>query len=238
VDVTREEKAAHVLGGGGRLRLVALATAIACLPLSAAAHAAVGVTPSAGGSTVSTSGTPADADVSTAEPLVSPQYQAKIADTAARVGATGPAADPSGGVVTDVAPRSRPASLQTQLTGPSRARPAAVDAAWYRTQNTRYQLLHDSFNHLRNAIAQSKNRIDPIRTSVSASLLRENSQQISRQIGRRDAQAPDARVISSGHARLLLRLGVGLGLAYVVFLAAWFWGTRKRAHSVTRIVRF
>jgi hypothetical protein len=39
-------------------------------------------------------------------------------------------------------------------------------------------------------------------------------------------------------ARLLLGLGLALGLAYLAFLVAWFWLTRNRTHGVARVVRF
>lgn len=36
----------------------------------------------------------------------------------------------------------------------------------------------------------------------------------------------------------LLQLGLALGLAYVVFLAGWFWKTRGGRHGIGRVVRF
>ncbi len=61
-----------------------------------------------------------------------------------------------------------------------------------------------------------------------------------------DAQDPGTKVISSAvrptgqvaDARILLRLGLALGLAYLVFLVAWFWTTRNRTHGAARVVRF
>jgi hypothetical protein len=69
-------------GGGGRLCLLALAAAGACLALSSPALAA--------------------------KTLVSPQYQSKSADTTARTWRNGPAADPSGGDPPRVAAGSDP----------------------------------------------------------------------------------------------------------------------------------
>jgi hypothetical protein len=72
------------------------------------------------------------------------------------------------------------------------------------------------------------------------------SNQIGSWIGVEHAQKPGRKLISSpvrpneriADAKLLLRLGIGLGLAYVVFLVAWFWTTRDRRHGVARVVRF
>jgi hypothetical protein len=82
--------------GGGRLLVVALAAAGAFLAFSAAAHAAVGETAVAGDSaaTAVAASTPAPAQavgasataVPAREPLVSPRYHAKIADTGAETG--------------------------------------------------------------------------------------------------------------------------------------------------------
>ena len=70
--------------------------------------------------------------------------------------------------------------------------------------------------------------------------------QIARWIALTDAQDPGTKVISSAvrptrqiaDARILFRLGLGLGLAYAAFLVAWFWTTRNRTHGVARVVRF
>jgi hypothetical protein len=195
-------------GGGGRLRLVTLAAASAYLALSAAIPAA--------------------------EALVSPQYQAKTSDTGPKGGATGPAADPTGG--SD--PQGRLTQFGSSLVGGHLpTRPPA--AAWYRTQNARYQL------HQR-----SSRRMSSRQNAMSLSFVRWNgdskTNQIDRQIVVKDAQAHGSKVISSAvhpgeqvaDARLLLRLGIALGLAYLVFLVAWFWTTRDRRHGVTRVMRF
>jgi hypothetical protein len=38
-------------------------------------------------------------------------------------------------------------------------------------------------------------------------------------------------------ARTLFQLGLALGVVYLLFLVAWFWGTRGR-HGIGRMVRF
>jgi hypothetical protein len=43
--------------------------------------------------------------------------------------------------------------------------------------------------------------------------------------------------ISSAEARFLLQLAVAFAAAYVLFLAAWFWGTRDRRSRVESAVR-
>jgi hypothetical protein len=35
----------------------------------------------------------------------------------------------------------------------------------------------------------------------------------------------------AGERRTMLRIGLGLGLVYVVFLGGWIWGTRLRSRS-------
>ncbi len=203
-------------GGRGRLRLVTLAAASACLALSVAIPAA--------------------------EALVSPQYQAKTTDTGPKVGAAGPAADPSGGGVADVAAGSDSQGRLTQfgsslVGGHLPNTPSTV--VWYRTQNTRYQL------HQR-----SSQRGGARQSDMSLSFVRWNgdskTNRIDRQIVLNVTQAHGSKVISSAvhsneqvaDARLLLRLGIALGLAYLVFLVAWFWTTRDRRHGVARVVRF
>jgi hypothetical protein len=42
---------------------------------------------------------------------------------------------------------------------------------------------------------------------------------------------------SSGRTRILVQLGIGLAIAYVVFLSLWFWVTRGRI-ARRRVVRF
>ena len=266
------DRLSHRFGGGGRLQLVTLAMAGACLALSAATHAAAGEASITGGSTtapVARAPTPAEAigapDTAalTAEPLVSPQYQAKATDTEGKAGPTGPAADPSGGDATDVAAGSDPESRLMQLAGgivgavprrlvagsqgglvarpPLSARQARtpLSAAWYRTQKSRYQLNQGSPQEISDLISAMvppflRGNLDP------------KVDQIGQQIARRDAQVNGPKVISSAvrpteqvaDARLLLRLGLALVLAYLVFLVAWFWTTRDRTHGVTRVVRF
>jgi hypothetical protein len=78
-----------------------------------------------------------------------------------------------------------------------------------------------------------------LRRLISASVPRHNYLRSDRQISGRYALTHEPGAISSGDARLLLRLGLALGLAYIVFLAAWFWRTRNRTEgAVARVVRF
>jgi hypothetical protein len=164
--------------GGGRLLVVALAAAGAFLAFSTAAHAAVGETAVAGdaAATAVAASTPAPAQavrasataVPAPEPLVSPRYQAKIADTGAETGPTGPAADPCGGGTSRAAagsdlesraeplaravPRSEPAPVQAVAPlaharpdtrrSPAALRAPAVHSArtWYQAEHSRYQL--------------------------------------------------------------------------------------------------
>jgi len=276
VDRFDHDRLSHRFAGGGRLQLVALATAGACFALSAATHAAAGEASVTGGSTttarVARAPAPAEAigapDTAalTAEPLVSPQYQAKAADTEAIAGPTGPAADPSGGDATDVAAGSDPESRLIQLAGavvgavpvPTRrlmaggqaglaarprfnarqARTAPLSVAWYRTQKSRYQL------HQRSP-QEMGDRLSAMAPPFLGDNLESKVDQIGQQIVQRDVQANGPKVISSAvrpteqvaDARLLLRLGLALGLAYLVFLVAWFWTTRDRTHGA-RVVRF
>jgi hypothetical protein len=264
------DRLSHRFGGGGRLQLVTLATAAACLALSAATHAAAGEASVTGGSTTIASvarvpapseaiGAP-DAAALTAEPLVSPQYQAKAADTEAKAGPTGPAADPSGGDATDATdvaagsdPESRPMRLAGSVVGAGgqaglaarqglsgrQGHTAPLSAAWYRTQKSRYQLHQRSSQEI-------SDRVSAMTPPFLRDTLDSKVDQIGQQISQRDAQANGPKVISSAvrpteqvaDARLLLRLGLALGLAYLVFLVAWFWTTRDRAHGVARVERF
>ena len=116
--------------GGGRLWLAGLAIAGASLALSAGAHAAVGEE--------SIVAEPLGAAVPAGETLISPQYQAKNADTAVRTGPHGPAADPSGGDVPHIAAWTGLGGRSRQTADSARRRGRA--AAWYRTRALQYQL--------------------------------------------------------------------------------------------------
>jgi len=238
----------HRLGGGGSLRLVTLAAASACLAF---------FSPSSSSPIGSAARSPAPATVVPAvELLVSPQYQAKTADTEDKAG---PAADPSGGDVAAVAagsgPRGRwtqlagavagaePLALRRVVAGPAlsapHARPVPQAEEWYRKQITRYQL------HQTSRISITRLR-SPIPSSFLDQTLGSKFNQIIKQIDGGETQAHGAKVISSpvrpteglADARLLLGLGLALGLAYLAFLVVWFWLTRNRTHGVARVVRF
>jgi hypothetical protein len=147
-----------------------------------------------------------------------------------------PAADPYGGKIAPVAAASDPPGrrIQRPLASEQRELPAA---AWYRLRNARYQWR----NEIRQKIRAQQN------TTISASVdinWRWKLDPIAAQTGQRDAQSQHPRLIPGAvrpnvaDDRLLLRLGLALGLAYLVFLVAWFWGTRDRRHGVERVVRY
>jgi len=199
---------------------------------------------------------PSSAPAVRVELLVSPQYQAKTADTEDKAG---PAADPSGGDVAAVAagsgPRGRwtqlagavagaePLALRRVVAGPAlsapHARPVPQAEEWYRTQITRYQL------HQTSRISITRLR-SPIPSSFLDQTLGSKFNQIIKQIDGGETQAHGAKVISSpvrpteglADARLLMGLGLALGLAYLAFLVLWFWLTRNHTHGVARVVRF
>lgn len=155
---------------------------------------------------------PAGAAIPTVNRLISPQYQAKPGDTATAIRLAVVVARP--------APR---AGLHVGST------------IWYRPRNVRYQLrgalLHPSHQSSRYVVNRYR--------AASRSISRDNRLRIAPQIGEGDAVTPERRPISSAEATVLLRLAFGLGLTYVLFLAAWFWRTRNRTEgAVARVVRF
>lgn len=159
-----------------------------------------------------TAAAPAGAAVPTVNRLISPQYQAKSGDTATTAGVV----------------------VLHGLTA-HRADPPGGSTTWYRTRNARYQLQIDSFL----PSAQSPGHMVNWERATSASVPRHNGLQIAPQIRRNAAVTNEPRAISSGDARLLLRLGLGLGFTYIVFLAAWFWRTRNGTEgAAARVVRF
>lgn len=155
---------------------------------------------------------PAGAAGSTENRLISPQYRAKPGDTATTAGI----------------------AVLAGLTA-YRADPHGAAAAWYRTLNRQYQLQSDSFP----LSTQSQGYARSPERAIAASVPPYNRLQIASRISRDDAATRESQAISSGDARLLVRLGLGLGLAYLVFLAAWFWRTRNSTESAAaRMVRF
>jgi hypothetical protein len=84
-------------------------------------------------------------------------------------------------------------------------------------QNSRYQLPNTIAGAPIADTRTSIHRIDPL---------------IGQQIRSQDS-APQVT-----DARRLLQLALVLALAYVLFLAGWFWKTRARPQSVGRVVRF
>jgi len=54
----------------------------------------------------------------------------------------------------------------------------------------------------------------------------------------RSSESPAGPQTKAFERKRLLELGLALGLAYIAFLAGWFWKTRGRPHGVGRVVRF
>jgi hypothetical protein len=155
---------------------------------------------------------PAGAAVPTINRLIPPQYQATSGDTATTAGV----------------------AVLAGLTA-HRAGPPGGSTTWYRTRNARYQLQNASIQ----PSAQLARYMVNLGRATSTSVPRHNRLQIAQQIRRSDAVSHEPQAISSGDARLLLRLGLGLALTYIVFLAAWFWRTRNRTEGASaRVVRF
>jgi hypothetical protein len=155
---------------------------------------------------------PARAAVPTINRLISPQYQAKSGDTATTAGV----------------------AVVAGLTAHPAGRHGGSTIS-YRTRNSRYQLQNASFL----LVARSPGYVVNPERAMSAPIPPYNRLQIAPQISTRAAVTHEPRAISSGDARLLLRLGLGLGLAYIVFLATWFWRTRNRTEgAAARVVRF
>jgi len=210
-DVARNRRharrAPRLRRGGGRLWLARLAIAGACLALSGSADAAVGERPSA---------------VHGVGMLVSPQYQAKNADTALAIGPHGPAADPFGGDAPRVAARA-------DLTG--RVRRAASSRGWYRVRALQYQF-HGDISGL------PKGRI--ARTQIGSGHLNPQAtyRSIAPQIHQEKVISNSKVGLDSQDARRLLQLGVFLGLVYVLFVVFWLWRTRNRPHAADRVVRY
>ncbi len=109
------------------------------------------------------------------------------------------------------------------------------DSTTYRRRNARYQLRSESLS----SSARLPGYIVELERDMSAPISRYNRLQIAPRIRPGNAVTDEPRPISSDDARLLVRLGLGLGLAYIVFLAAWFWRTRNRTEdAAARVVRF
>ena len=155
---------------------------------------------------------PARAAVPTVHRLISPQYQAQSGDTAATAGVAvlaGLTAHPEG--------------------------PHGGSNSWHGKRNARYQLQNAAFP----TSAQSPEHIVNRERAMSEPIPSHNPWRIASQIGRSHAATQEPQAISSSDARLLLQLGIGLGLTYIVFLAAWFWHTRNRTKgAAARMVRF
>jgi len=128
-----------------------------------------------------------------------------------------------------ISPRyhAKPGDVQSApaVERPGSSRPLA---RWYQGSNCRYQLRFP----LKSACGSSANRI--ANSQATSTLLERGGivAGIESQITRngRDGQWPQK-------TRILLRLGIGLAIAYVLFLSLWFWVTRGRM-ARGRPVRF
>jgi len=213
-------RAQRLRRGGGRLWLAGLAIAGASLAPSAGAYAAVGEKSIVAG--------PLGTAVATGETLISPQYQAKNADTAVGTGPHGPAADPSGGDAPHVAAwtglsgRSGPTADSARRRGPA--------AAWYRTRALQYQLRG-------NMSDLPKGRIALNGTKSSDANPQTNDRSIVSRIHHDKVISNATTGLDPQDARRLLQLGVFLAIVYVLFVLFWLWRMRGRPYGAGRVVR-
>lgn len=77
-----------------------------------------------------------------------------------------------------------------------------------------------------------------IQTSTAHEIDDQNARTAVIPVPDRAEQGPAEPRSPAADTRMLLELGLGLGFAYVAFLACWFWKTRDRPHGVGRVVRF
>lgn len=211
----------RALRGGGRLWLAALATAGAGLALSGSAYAAVGERP--------VSAARLGTAVAAGRSLISPQYQAKNADTALRTAPRSPAADPSGGDAPHVAAWADPRGRSVQSAGFGwQLGPAAT---WYRNRALQYQLGA-------NIAELTKGRIAARHIRSTYRNVHSNDGSIAAQIDQNKVISNNTSGLNPQDARRLLQLGLFLALAYVLFVALWLWRTRGRPHGAGRVVRF
>jgi hypothetical protein len=192
---------------------------------------------------------PSPAAAGTREAVPPPQYQAESRDITA--GVTHGLARPYG------QPRPyrqlRPAPVVPRL---DRHRPQARSApqsaplqapgTWYQIRYSRYRFT----NGLTTPKLQAAEADSHLIAADSPRLMRGSSSLIDDRIYRRNFPSgviPARDRSSNGLAgpqtkaaekKRLLVLGLALGLAYIAFLAGWFWKTRGRPHGAGRVVRF
>lgn len=143
--------------------------------------------------------------------VISPQYQAKNVSNAVEAEPQGSTANPPRGGASQVAAEADPSNSQTR----------------YHAVYLQYQLLAAI---VRRATAQD--------APDGFGIVERTKSTTSRAI---DAQKVISTVtpgLDQKDVRRLFRLGLVLGLAYLVFLVLWLWRTRIRPHGRRRIVRY
>lgn len=148
---------------------------------------------------------------STSSSVVSAQYQAKNVSNAVEAGPRGSTAEPPRGVASHVAAEADPSKSRT----------------WYHSFHLQYQLF----------------RSIPERTTTGSIRYRlmiagRTTPPTSRPISARKLIPTVVPGLNQKDARILFRLGLVLGLTYLVFLVVWLWGTRVRPHDRGRVVRY
>jgi cobalamin biosynthesis Mg chelatase CobN len=143
--------------------------------------------------------------------VISPQYQAKNVSNAVEAEPQGSTANPLRGGTSQVAAEADPSNSQTR----------------YHAVDLQYQL---PASITRPAIAQgAPDRLGIVERTRSAT---------SRPIGARKVISTATPGLDRKDVRRLFRLGLVLGLAYLVFLVLWLWRTRIRPHGRRRVVRY
>jgi hypothetical protein len=111
---------------------------------------------------------------------------------------------------------------------------------WYQKSHSQYRLLGTiTGSGLSPALA-----IAPARSSNSYGIQARIQPYITYWIARQNfrigviSAADRPKQARAADKRRLLELAIALGLAYVAFLAGWFWKTRGRPHGTQRLVRF
>ena len=135
----------------------------------------------------------------------------------------------SRGARSAISPRYYASSADTEAaSAPSELPTRRLASPWYHAVNCRYQLRFGLKTYCSNSITSTESygllSATPDRGSIAAT------------IGSQIAQNRQAAQ-GSEKTRILLRLGLGLAVAYVGFLSLWFWMTRGRM-ARRRVVRF
>jgi hypothetical protein len=206
-----------------RFRPAALATACACLLVPVSGQTAASATRTAAPTTGS-------ARPGSARTLISPQYYALLPDIKPTFAPGGPAVTGAVRIHRQrVVPRPPGATRTDRLTDsqiPSRA----SGLGWYRGANCRYQL------HL--SMQKTCGRTAPGSAYEAGTKPSRSVSGIDARIGLPiTGSGQSERTEHAADARILLQLGVGLAVLYVLFLIVWFWATRARV-ARRHMVRF